>query len=155
MTEHRRRGRGARPGTRQQDPRITKPSETAVGAQLREDRERLDLSQAWVADRLDILQERLSRYETGRTKRPDPEHLRALAKLYGRPEGYYVGIAYLGPGDELVAQPPPASPLQIPQPRAGLDGFLDIVAQLSDRDFKTLINAAAHLTASARERTGE
>ena len=49
MTEHRRRGRGARPGTRQQDPRITKASETAVGAQLREDREALAAERAEVA----------------------------------------------------------------------------------------------------------
>lgn len=94
-------------GRRQQAPRQTVRSVTTVGAKLREAREALDLKQEWVADQLGIPQERYSRYETGRTKRPDPEKLVALAKLYGFPDEHFLAMVGFRSGADLVARLPP------------------------------------------------
>lgn len=52
-----------------------------MGARLRRRRERLSLTQEWVADALGIPRELLSYWETG-ARAPSPAHLRGLARIY-------------------------------------------------------------------------
>ena len=118
---------------------------TTVGARLRETREALDVSQEWVADQLGIPQERYSRYETGRTRHPSPEHLAALAKLYGKPDEYFLAMVGFRSGLDLVKRLPPDGALIIPEPRAGLAEFVQYVERLSTADFAELINTAEYM----------
>ena len=134
-------------GRRERPPRQSVRSTTTVGGKLREAREALDLKQEWVADQLGIAQERYSRYETGRTKRPNPEHLVALAKLYGFPDEHFLAMVGFRSGADLVARVPPQGALVIPEPRAGLPEFLAMVDQLTTADFAELINTTEFMLA--------
>lgn len=141
-------------GRRQQPPRQTARSTTTVGAKLREAREALDLKQEWVAEQLGIPQERYSRYETGRTKRPDPEKLVALAKLFGFPDEHFLAMVGFRSGADLVARVPPEGALVIPEPRAGLPEFLAMVEKLTKADFAELINTTEFMLAQYAEGRG-
>lgn len=153
MTESRQQSRPYRPGQRQREPRNVSRSDslTTVGARLREAREALDVSQEWVADQLGIPQERYSRYETGRTRHPSPEHLAALAKLYGKPDEYFLAMVGFRSGLDMVKKLPPPGALVITTPRPGLAEFLQYVEQLSTADFAELINTAEFMLAQYPE----
>lgn len=130
---------------RQQGPRNVMPSVTVVGARLREARERLDLRQEWVADQLGIHQERYSRYETGRTKHPSPEHLVALAKLYGFPDDHFVAMVGFRSGADLLSRLPPEGAIVIKEPRAGLVELMELIEAMTDAQFAKLFNHAESL----------
>lgn len=147
MTERHQLAGPTQPGQRRREPRNVSRhySLTTVGARLREAREALDVSQAWVADQLGIAQERYSRYETGRTRHPNPEHLVALAKLYGKPAEHFLAMVGFRSGIELVNRLPPEGALVIAAPRPGLAEFVQYVEQLDAGDFAELINTAEYM----------
>lgn len=147
MTESRPQPGPSRPGQRRREPRNVSQaySLTTVGARLREAREALDVSQEWVADQLGIAQERYSRYETGRTRHPNPEHLLALAKLYGKPDEYFLAMVGFRSGLDLVKRLPPEGALVVDAPRPGLAEFLEYVTRLNTADFAELINTAEYM----------
>ena len=130
---------------RAREPRNVMPSVTVVGARLREAREALDFKQVWVAEQLGIAQERYSRYETGRTKHPNPEHLVALAKLYGFPDDHFVAMVGFRSGADLLSRLPPEGALVVTEPRAGLAELLDLVESMTDDQFAELFARAESL----------
>lgn len=63
-----------------------------IGAFLREDRKRSGLRQVDVARKIGFNQTKLSAYELDKIMYPPPERLVALARIYGRPDNYYLDI---------------------------------------------------------------
>ena len=83
-----------------------------VGERLRDERERLDLTQSEVAKRTGIGESSLSEFELGR-REPKLAQLQALAKLYRRTFAYFLDEG--GPAPEVVLW------RQRPEPRVAAD----------------------------------
>lgn len=70
----------------------------ALGEAIKAERLRLEMGQAEAAEAIGVEQSKLSAYERGVVRFPPPERLVALARLYGRPDTYFVEIANGGAG---------------------------------------------------------
>jgi hypothetical protein len=79
------------------------------------------------------------------------EHLAALAKLYGKPDEYFLAMVGFRSGLDMVKKLPPPGALVITTPRPGLAEFLQYVEQLSTADFAELINTAEFMLAQYPE----
>jgi transcriptional regulator with XRE-family HTH domain len=86
---------------------------TVVGALLRADREAKGLKQEEVAKKIGIHQAKVSAYERGAVKYPPPERLVEMAKLFGRPDDYYLDKLGWRNGARLVQRVPPEPALVI------------------------------------------
>lgn len=124
---------------------------TIVGRMLREDREARGLKQVEAASELGMAQGKLSAYERGAVRYPPPVRLVALARLYGRPDNYYLEQLGWSNGAKLVQQMPPAGALVVTDPAAGLAELVALAQQLDPADLAELIDTASFLVTGQRD----
>lgn len=108
-----------------------------IGDALRRDRLAKDLDQAEVAVQMGFHQSKLSAYELGKIKHPPPDRLRDLARLYGRPDNYYLEIGGWPSGAELLRwREEIANCLVTRSPRDGLQDLVEMLQALSPPAFR-------------------
>lgn len=116
------------------------PIEGSLGQTLRRDRIARGLSQAEVAEAIGTQQGKLSSYELGRVKSPPPDRLVELARLYGKPDDHYLGMAGIARGastDEIVAALSGA--LVVKQPREGMADLVTFLQAMPNDLFASFL----------------
>jgi transcriptional regulator with XRE-family HTH domain len=127
------------------------PSRTKLGQALRQERLNRNWDQTYVARSIGVQQGKISRYERGETKFPPPDRLMALARLFDKPDDYFLEMVGLANWAKVVAQVPPAGAIVIEQPRAGLAELLGFINDMTDAEFVELLQDA-DLILKARDR---
>lgn len=106
-----------------------------IAARLKESREYLGLSQQEVADALSLPRTAVSLIENGQ-RRVDSLELKALAKLYQRPMGFFTGEEEVSFGADVAL-------------------LAKQVAKLSEQDRSEVLRFSEFLTQRSQARTGD
>ncbi|MGE0541250.1 MAG: helix-turn-helix domain-containing protein [Dehalococcoidia bacterium] len=132
------------------------PPEGSVGEALRRDREAKGWTQAEVVANFDYHQTKLSQYERGEIKQPPGDRLIALARLYGRPDSYYLDLAGY-PGTARLAdwRKRISGAVVVEQPRPGLQQIIDDLCVLQDPIFQRVAQIARQTAIWQEERDSD